>query len=470
LLLTLVLAESAIVWLAASLALVTPDRPDDRLPAWPVFAVAYAAALLPRLIEALDVWERGYAVWMSVGIVGSALLLVKTASVPEAGWLDPAWLRTAGDDLILQPSDARLPVWPLLGVVVYAWWRGRRRAEPTPDGAYLQFRIGTPLVLLGVVVHGVVDSPVPQRSIVGAVLVFFAASLLAIGAARLGGLGRAGGGTALGLGRWAGSLLLPILGVVAVGIVVAGAASRDLLDTAIWALAPLVWGISVVVRVLVLVVALIAFILVSPILWLLAGREFEVRRTDPAEDDGTFRDTLEREAERVMAIPEVLRYALALMLLSAILAALTRFVLHRRRRQVALPLEDRASVFSARELLGALAARLRSLLGARPHAEVDPLADLRRDRRWRHTVAIRETYARLLRRGAALGRPRPTGTTATEHVRHLTALPPARAVAGDLGTLTERYAAARYGREPATAEEAAAVREVWNRIEKALDS
>jgi hypothetical protein len=133
-------------------------------------------------------------------------------------------------------------------------------------------------------------------------------------------------------------------------------------------------------------------------------------------------------------------------------------------------LEDRASVFSARELLGALAARLWALLGVRPQAEVDPLAELRRDRRWRHTVAIRETYGRLLRRGAARGWPRPTGATAHEHLHHLTALPPVRTVSDELGTLTDRYATARYGREPATAEEAAVVREAWHRIEKALDS
>lgn len=470
LLLALVVAEAAVVWLVAALILVSPDRPEVGLPALPVFAVVYVAALLPRLLDALDVWDPTFGSVMTVGVVGSTLLLIKLAAFPDHGWLEPTWLRETGDALIVRPTDARLSVWGLLLIVIYAWWRGRRRSEPTLDGAYVQFRFGAPVVLLAVVADGLVGSPVSQRAVVGAVLVFFAATLLAIGIARLGGFGRRPdeSGSVAARGRWLGALLAPVLAVLAVGVVVAGVASRDLLDTVLYALAPLVWGLSVILRVLVLVIALIAFILVSPVLWLLSSKELDLRRVNRTGDDGAFREAVERELDRVMQIPDALRYLVALLLLSAIVSALTKFVLRRRRRPVAAPLEDRASVFSPRELLGALGARLRSLLGLRPRSGDDPLADLRGERRWAHTVAIRELYARLLRRAAERGRPRPPSATPTEHARRVLDLPAARSVAADVRTLTERYNSARYGADPATREEAEAARTAWRRIERTL--
>jgi hypothetical protein len=470
LLLALVVAEAAIVWLVAALVLVAPDRPGAALPALPVFAVVYLAALLPRLLDALDVWDQGFAAIMTVGVVGSALLLVKLAAFPDLGWLDPTWLRATGDALILRPSEARVSVWGLLVVVIYAWWRGRRRTEPTLDGAYVQFRLGAPIVLLAVAADGLVGSPVSQRAIVGAVLVFFAATLTAIGLARLGGFGRRpdGFGIVAARGRWLGALLAPVLVVLAAGVVVAGLASRDLLETVLYALAPLVWGLSVILRVLVLLIALIAFLVVSPILWLLSGKELDLRRVNRTGDDGAFRESVERELDRVMQVPDALRYLLAFLLLSAIVSMLTRFVLRRRKRTAAALLEDRASVFSPRELLGALRARLRALLGLRPRVDDDPLADLRGDRRWAQTVAIRELYARLLRAGAERGRPRPPSATPTEHARRVLELPAIRSVAGDVRTITERYNSARYGAEPATREEAESARIAWRRIERTL--
>jgi hypothetical protein len=468
LLFALVAAEAAIVWLLAALVLISPDEPDAVLPPVSVFLVLYAAALLPRLLDAFDVWDPGYGLVMAVGVAATALLLIKVASFPQLGWSDSAWLDEAGDSLILRPTEARLPVWGLLVVVVYAWWRGRRRADPTLDGAYVQFRLGAPAILFAVVAHGVTGSPVAQRAVVGAVLVFFAASLVAIGAGRLSGIGPAGRSRfAIGArGRSLGMLLAPVGAVLVVGVVVAGLASRDLLDTMLWALAPLVWGLTVIVRVLVLVVALVAFVLVSPILWLISGKELRIRRVEPSEDR-SFRDTLQREAERVADLPDALRYLLAVLILAAILSALTKFVLRRRRRPAATPDEDRASVFDPRGLLGALGTKLRALLGLLPHPGDDPLADLRGDRRWRHTIAIREIYADLLRRGAELGRPRPSGTTPAEHARRLRDLPGTSGAAGDLQILTERYNAARYGADPASAEAAATAREAWRRIERA---
>ena len=88
--------------------------------------VVYAAVLLPRLLEGYDVWDPAFGVLMGAGVIGTALLLIKTAAFPETAWTDPEWLRETADALIIRPTTAQLPIWGLLVVVVYAWWRGRR--------------------------------------------------------------------------------------------------------------------------------------------------------------------------------------------------------------------------------------------------------------------------------------------------------------------------------------------------------
>ena len=92
----------------------------------------------------------------------------------------------------------------------------------------------------------------------------------------------------------------------------------------------------------------------------------------------------------------------------------------------------------------------------------DPLAGLRDDPRWQHTVAIRELYAQLLKRGEGAERPRADAQTPDEYapVVGATAPPPS------VDALTARYDTARYSERPATAEDAAAARRAWEEIER----
>jgi hypothetical protein len=161
-------------------------------------------------------------------------------------------------------------------------------------------------------------------------------------------------------------------------------------------------------------------------------------------------------------VPDGLRYVLVAVILIALLFALTRFLWRRRPRRPIAPGEERESVFRW-ELLVAGAAGLLNDLGGRFRRPPDPLAGLRGDARWQHTVAIRELYTRLLKRGADAERPRAAAQTPDEYVPVVGATAPIAAVRA----LTERYDSARYDVQPATAEDAAAARAAWEAIERA---
>jgi len=155
-------------------------------------------------------------------------------------------------------------------------------------------------------------------------------------------------------------------------------------------------------------------------------------------------------------------------ILITLIVLLGRFALRRRQRLGPAADEERSSVRSGSELLAALGNRLKRALGfLRPAA--DPLADLRADRRWAHTVAVREAYTALLRLGAERGIRRTPGRTTREHAAHLTAaLPRNDVLTPAVVRLTGLYDAARYGASPATETEAAAAQDAWRAIERSL--
>jgi hypothetical protein len=260
-------------------------------------------------------------------------------------------------------------------------------------------------------------------------------------------------------------MLAPVL-VVAVGaIVVAGILSRDLLDTVLWFLAPLIWGLAILFRIVILVLALVAFILVSPILWFLsrhpidfAGVKINPVTVSPGEQ-------AQRVVDRTSQVPDAIRYLVATAILLLLFTGVTRLVLRRRRRVAVGSGEERSSVLDTNELFRLLKALLAARLLRRQAAPEDPLAGLRGDPRWAHTVAIRERYARFLRWSRDRGVPRRAETTPSEHEPAVAGKVQGAGAHADLALMTTAYNRARYGEEPATAEEAATVREAWRRLD-----
>lgn len=456
-------AETAALWLVVALFVARDGSGAGAARPLALFALVYGAVLTPRLLEAFDVWDPAFEVWMGLAVAVTTLTAVKVAAFPELGWLDGGWVRGTARDLVLRPSGAVVPVWGVVAVAAYAWWRGRRRAEPSLDAAYRSLRVGTVAVFAGAALHGLAGSSEGERGTSGAVLVFFVASLGAIALARL---RLQTGHDAVALGpRWLPTFLLPIVATVAVAVVAAGIFSRDLLDTVLWALAPLVWALSVVVRVFIIVVAVIAFILVSPLLWFLSRRTLRLTPLEGTPAVGGSVERLQRDLRQAADVPDAIRYLIALAVLMVVFSAITRFALRRRRRSPLPSTEERESVLDPRDLLGALGSRLRALLGRRRRAP-DGLTGLRGDPRWVATVEIRETYRRLLAWSRDQGAPRPPSSTPWQHADHLTPRLVDRAARTDIATITERYNEARYGDAPATAAEAATVRAAWNRLRR----
>jgi hypothetical protein len=296
------------------------------------------------------------------------------------------------------------------------------------------------------------------------VLVFFAASLAAISLARF--RLEAGRGAVPRGGRWLATFLAPILAVVVVAVTAAGIFSRNLFDTIVWVLSPLIWGLTILFRLFVLIVAVIAFIIVSPILWLLSGRELRVTRLSGTPVPGERTEGVQREIERAADVPDPIRYLIAIVVLSFVCAALVRFVLRRRRRPSRRVDEERESILDVGDLLAGLGRRLLHLVTGIRRPATDVLAALRGDPRWRYTVIIRETYQQVLAWSLTQGAPRPPGATPAEHARRLAPRLPDRAARDDLDVITQHYNSARYGEEPASAEEAEAVQAAWQRFDR----
>jgi hypothetical protein len=463
--LALAIGETAVVWLVTDLALGSA-RAGDRAQIAPVavFILIFAAVAVPRWLEALNVWEPWYQVATVGAIIATTLAAVKLICYPAAGWLSSAWVADLTRAVIVRPNDAAVPVWGVIAISVYAWWRGRHHDEPSLDTAYLLLRAGTVVVVGAVIFRSVTVSENAARGSASGVVIFFAATLSAIAIARM-QQERVRGVAMVGAG-WIPAFLGPVALIALLAVAAVGFFSRDVLDTLLWVLAPLVWALSVVFRLLVLTIALLAFIIVSPILWLLSGRTLDVAGVRINGGPIGVREITERGADHAAEIPDPIRYLIALVALSFFFSIAIQFVLRGRRRQRGVLLEERESMASAGDLLAAAAARVRRLLSRSPR-EPDGLDQLRSDARWAHTVAIRETYRRFLVWSQDQQVPRGETMTPLEHSAVMAPLVRSTGLQDDLTTLTERYNEARYGAGPATGDDADQARVAWQRLRHA---
>lgn len=460
--LTLIVAESAILYLYIGVLLpemTPPYAPISGLLLFTLLAVGY---FLPHLLDEARVWSPRYEVILSIGIVLSLLLALKIAAFPHEPWLSASWIRGSIAGFVVRPSTAIRPPWGLVGVVAYVWWRGRTRAEPTLETAYGMLRWGMMAIAGGLflVLTATPDSSPIHTRMAGAVVIYFAGALAAVGIARfrLEGLRS---GSPLGP-HWLATFAVPIAVIVVLAVAAAGIFSRQFLETLLVVLGPFFWLFGLVIRAFIILVALIAFVLIAPILWLLERQGLgRLPLADRLPRVGSPFAQLDQFARDTLHVADPVRYIIAGIALVAIGSLLVRYAYHRRRRWRESADELRESVFAWDDAVGGLVSRLRRL--ARPiPTRGDPLARLRTDPRWAHTVYIRETYAHLLRRGARAGAPRPLDATPDEHEPALARSFPEAGV--EIGTITAAYDAARYSGEPASAAEAEAVRRAWERL------
>jgi len=399
-------------------------------------------------------------------IVVTMLVAAKAASFPDVALWDPGWSRDTFNALAFLPNDAERPVWGIVFLGIYAWWRGRTREEGSIDTAYAMLRIGTfamALLLVLILVAAPDDAQVRDRLSV-TTIAFFACALAAIGVARL---KLEGFRTSAPLGpRWLATFVGPILAVVAVAIVGAGIFSRQFLDTVLWMLTPVFFVLNLVFQVFVIILAIVAFIILSPIVWLIGNREPRLVPVTPTVVGEQGESRLEEVTNSPFHVPDPLRYLIAALVLIVIFSLLTKFVFRRRRKERGSTEEERESVLEWGDLFGTLGARLRGL--RRKQDEDDPLLHLRGDPLWRYTLAIRETYVKLQERGARAGRPRREPETADEYRPGLaTRFSSGSDVSTAIATITDMYRRTRYSGFPASEQDAAIVLDAWRLVERA---
>lgn len=462
-----VVAEAFPVYLLASVFL----NPTGMLDAFPFAVVLFlllTAHAVSRVLDELRIWSPEYEIKMLAGVAVTLLVAVRFGSYPDTGVFDPGWLRDAVQSLAFLPNQAERPVWGIVVLTAYAWWRGRSRSEAGIDSAFGMLRFGSLALVFAIIIVllGAPEGAAIRDRLSGAAVGFYASSLAAIGISRL---KLEGVRSSAPLGpRWLGTFVAPILVVVIVAILAAGIFSRQLFDTVVWMLTPVFWVLGLVFQAIVLVVAVLAYLILTPIFWLIGERDIQLIPATPVVEDPEGQPGFEDAVGEAFQLPDPLRYLIAALVLFILFSLITRYVFKRRSQSRPPTDEERESVLDWDDLLANAGNRLRGLFRREP--DPDPLAHLRGDETWRDTLRIREVYVRLQEKGETLGAGRRRGETATEYGPRVSRQFDAQSGApAAVDAITSRYRRARYSGRPATTEDADIVDANWTTIESIPD-
>jgi hypothetical protein len=463
LLLALVVAETAMLWPLVDLLLGSATSGHPLFPPLVLFLLLYAGSALPRWLDALNVWEPRYQLYILVAVLVTTLFAIKAALFPDTSWFNTDWIVSTAHALIFRESDEGGFVWGVILLSGFSWWRGRIRDESGPESAYLLLRIGAPIVLVASVLRAIASSDDADHYESRTVLIFFASVLAAVGIARLRTERERMGQQSTGSPALA--YLAPVALVALIALLGAVLLSHDLLETTLWFLSPLIWALSVIIRVIVLILALIAFVIMSPFLWLLSDHPLDFGGIHINSSGVSSRDTVKQAKDWADAVPDAVRYVVAIAILALLFSSVTKYVLRRRRRTPRPGLEERTFIVDPSDLLDELSARLKRLF-RRGRKEPDSLDALRQDPRWRYTVAVRETYREFLAWCREERVARGASATPTEHAGSLGLVLVRSDARVALAELTERYNQARYAPIPASAADADAARRAWRTLKQ----
>ncbi len=426
--------------------------------------LAMAAALLadaaggngpPLFIMPLAIFGGFYLVKLLLRFDVSAMVVIVAAMVlTVAGLLFLGGLAYEGIPLylgwlrpLLNDPEAFLSTrWPAVWALLLtgaAWLRGAAVAqrEITQQRALLSYSVGLPLVVVLLMFGQGSDA---AGTINAGALPYFMTGLFTLALVHL-SRGDAAAGITL-RGPWLVTLggtvgALAVLSAL-VGLFPIGAINR--------ALAPL--GL-LLLRLMDLVILVIAFPFAVLITWLLrlitGGRPLEWPQLNRIATEGA--EQVNRNAERggPAAILVFLGKAIFLLAVLAVIGAVLWWA-YRRLRRPARAQDDDEQREALREGglgadLGALANALLGRFRRGPGEQEPDLPD--------GILRVRRLYLRALRRAEDAGRPRPAAATPHEFAPVLTetlARPSA-------ATLSDRFAAARYGRQDPTRQELSAL-------------
>ena len=462
--LAIVTAEAFPVYLFASLVL-NPTDVTEPFPFLLVLFLLLSAHVVARVLDEMRIWSPEYEIKMALGVILTMIIAIRIGAYGHYGLFDFGWFTDAVRALVFLPNDQERHVWGVIFLTVYAWWRGRTRAEPTIDSSFTVLRWGSAalFILIVAILAGAQDDAVVRDRLSVATIGFFSAALAAVGVARL-KLEGVRSSAPLGA-RWLGTFVAPIIAVVIMATLAAGIFSRQFLDTVLWLLTPIFWILGLIFQVIVLIVAVLAFIILTPIFWLIGERDMALVPETPEADELESQEGLEQAVSDAFQMPDALRYLIAAIVLFVIISLLTRFVFKRKGRSRPPTGEVRESVLDWNDLLANAGDRLRSLFRRQP--QDDPLAHLRGDETWRHTLRIREAYTKLQGRGRESGRARRRSETAEEYRPQVAgALGEGTQIQPAVDAITVRYRRARYSGRPADAADADIVEVNWETIER----
>ncbi len=206
-----------------------------------------------------------------------------------------------------------------------------------------------------------------------------------------------------------------------------------------------------------LLLTALVFVIALPIMWLLSLGNYEpsqVMQFAGFERVDSSRSALGWEP------PDPVRYLLAAIALILIVYGVVRFGLHLTRREFARD-ETGTRDFGSGRGMGKWLERFRWPFG---RERADPLAGLRGDPVWIHTVRVREIYASWLRWAERHTVGRDSGETTLEFDRRTGPRLESSISVAALDELTALYNDVRYGETPATAEQADRAAQLWRQL------
>lgn len=451
--LLLLVAESMLIWMIATLVFGPFASHRDPVPLLLVLGMVVTAGILPQLLRERGIWGRSFSTSITIAIIGSTSIAIKVIAFPGLPWFDSLWIHETEQSLVFEASGADIVVWAPIGLSAAIWWLGRLHGTPGLERSRETLRIGAVLAAGVTLSAGMIESSPPARTISLAIIVFFISTLIALAVARQ-------GREVTRSRRRAGStVILPALAIGAV------ATASALLVTFDWERAlpnslPSIGAVlDPVFAVLTLLLTAVVFIIALPLLWLLSLGNYESPRV---MEFAGFDQGNATQSAFGWHPPDPVRYLLAGLALVAIFYGVARFgYAIVRRDPIRTETGDRR--FGHGTGFDKWLDRFRWSL---TRGRSDPLAGLRGDPAWEHTVRVREIYASWLRWAEKRRNPRNAGETALEFETRGRSFLQSSSAIDALDELTSIYDNVRYADVPASAEQASRAASAWQRLKR----
>lgn len=454
--LLLLLGEGVLVWLVAAVAFAPFSSQTDPVPPLLAIGLVAIAGILPRLLHDRGIWGSRFSAVIAAAVALTTLGAIKIIAFPGLPWLDSLWLRETVQSLVFEASGADIAVWAPIGLSAAVWWLTRFNGAPGLDRCRGALRSGAAVAALATITTALIEPGLDDRTISLAIVIFFATTLLALAIARQ------GSEATQSRRRLASTVVLPTIVIVAVASLFALLVTFDWRSVSPGSLSVLGTVLDPVFQLLMLLLTGLVILISLPILWLFSLGNFTPPQVQPfaqAGQDNATQSAIDWQP------PDPVRYLLAALFLVLIFYGVARFGMAITRRDFDTN-ETGEREFGSGKGFGKWLDRLRWPFG---HGDGDPLAGLRGDPDWAHTVRIRETYANWLRWAEERKIGRGSAETALELDHRSEAWLHSPESVAALAELTTIYDHVRYSQTPATAGQADRATRAWNQL-KSLES